>query len=319
MTKTLLSGFRAELTQRNTHSKAALGRLIVNVFSSRLSLVPTTLSNSSTTLERLASACDKPPDVIFADYGYASDAAIDALYRKYQQGHEITESDLKGKVLTAADLIRTVRTLVEGSRRRGQLVDARQKKQLRNFLANDAKLYVYSYTSQEFIAIFGSVEARVNRVNAELQKPKDKIEGRDTRHEFFNNDEFDGAGTSKYDPGFYAHLVGGLINNLIQREFFEHMLRDAKRLKYIRTGRTVSSVAVVVLLAGAVGASSEYLGSIIARMVESGTVVPAIIMAWLTVVFIFAVGLAVPFLFEWATLRLFAKHRQKLEVSNEED
>lgn len=256
---------------------------------------------SKKTLKELASACAQAPHVIFADFGYAQKEVIERLRQRSKQGEEITESDLAGKVLTTSDLADAIQSFVYD-----ESVDSYLRNNLkRNLLEHRANLYLYTYTSKDFIKALNPVAARAKRTKAAF--PNFTVIGVDTKYEFYNGDEFDWPNPSKHDGKFYAHLVSGLINNLIQRELLEHILSDAKRLKYVRVQRSILSVALIVALGGAIGASSEWLGSRIVGLAGAGFYVPALIIAGLTVLLILIIGLVIPFVFEKAMSGLIAQ------------
>lgn len=258
---------------------------------------------ANSTFEELASACSQPPHLILADYGYAQKEIISTLKHLSDQGKEIKEEDLIGKVFTTADLAAAVQKFILDSS-----VDSYKRNSLKkNFLESSAKLYLYSYTSKDFIKALRGVEARANRTKAAL--PNCKVIPVDTKHEFYNGEEFDYPNPTKHDGKFYAHLVGGLINHLIQIEFIEHILEDAKRLKYVRVRRSTVSVGIIVALGGAIGAFSEWLGGRVLDLFSHGFLVPAFTIVGLAVVFILIIGLVVPVAFERVMTGLLTKRQ----------
>lgn len=250
---------------------------------------------SDATLQDLAAACSQPPHVIFADYGYILKDTVEKLRTIAQQGRVFTEQDLAGKALTPTDLAQAARAFASD-----ETVDAYKRHNIKtNFLESTAKLYLYSYTSKDFIKALGEVSARANRTKAAF--PNCTVVAKDTRYEFYNGSEFDWPNpNSKHDGKFYAHLVGGLINELIQLEFLERILSDAPRLKFVRVERSVLSVGFIVALGGAIGATAEWLGGRVVGLASSGLYTSAVTIVALAVLFILLIGLTIPFAFERA-------------------
>lgn len=256
---------------------------------------------SSDTFEQLAAACSQPAHLILADYGYATKEVMDALTLLPDQGKEITSDDIVGKILTTVDLVSSAQKYCLDLK-----VDSYKRESIKkNFIGSTAKLYLYSYTSKAFYKALGEVEARVRRVKASL--PGCKVVPVDTKYEFYNGQEFDWPNPSKHEQKFYAHLVGGLINNLIKIEFLTHLLNDSKRLKYVRIRRSSISVAIIVALGGAIGATAEWLGGRILDLFSKDLVVPAYTIIALTMIFILMIGLIVPFAFERVMTGLISK------------
>lgn len=247
---------------------------------------------SDATLQELSAACAQPPDVIFADYGYILNEVIEKLRQLAQDGKKFTEKDLSGKALTPTDLSNAASLFA-----RDEKIDFyKRENMLRNFLESKAKFYLYSYTSKDFITTLGEVSARAKRTKSAF--PFCTVIPVDTKYEFYNGSEFDWPNPTKHDGRFYAHLVTGLINELIQREFLEFMLQDATRLKYVRVQRSVISVACIVALGGGIGAAAEWLGSRVVGLASSGLYIPAFTIAGLAVILVLLLGLSIPFAFE---------------------
>lgn len=260
-----------------------------------------TLQISNSTLEELSAACAQPPHIIFAEYGYVQRETIEKLRQISHQGKEITEQDLIGALLSTSDLVRAAQVFASD-----KSIDSYKRHNLRkNFLESRVKFYLYTYASKEFIKAAGEIPNRKKRTQAAFLNCT--VIPIDTRDEFYNGSEFDWPNPTKHDRKFHAHLVSGLINNLIQREFLEHILSDTKRLKYVRVQRSVLSVALIVALGGAIGAGSEWLGDRIADLASTGLYVPALLIVGLSVLFILIMGLIVPFVFEKIMSGLLSK------------
>ena len=258
---------------------------------------------SEKTIQELATACAQPMHVIFADHGYILKEVVEKLRLLAQQGKEFTERDLIGKALTPADVAKAARAFANNPS-----VDFYKRKNImKNLLESRAKLYLYSYTSKDFIKALGEVATRANRTKAAF--PNCSVIAKDTRYEFYNGQEFDWPNPkSKHEPKFYAHLVTGLLNELIQQEFLNHILGDTTRLKYVRIERSVISVGLIVALGGAIGASAEWLGARVMGLATTGLYVAAFTMAGLAIFFILSIGLVVPFVFEHTMSRLLRKN-----------
>lgn len=266
---------------------------------------------SQTTLKELAAACAQAPHVVFADYGYAQKEVIENLRQRSNKGEEIAESDLAGKILTTSDLADAIQLFIQD-----ETIDSYIRNNLkRNFLEHKAKLYLYTYTSKDFIKALKPVSARAKRTRAAF--PSYEVIALDTKDVFYNGDEFDWPNPqSKHDGKFYAHLVSVLINKIIQRELLEHILSDAKRLKYVRVQRSVMSVALIVAIGGAIGATSEWLGGRIVGLASSGFYIPALIIVGLTVLLILIIGLVIPFVFEKTMSGLIAETERENKSSD---
>jgi hypothetical protein len=250
------------------------------------------LSFDGATFEELASACSQCPHLILADYGYTKRETIDAVREITRQGKEVTDDDLFGKVMTLPDLVQAIRVFANDD-----TVEAYKRNNLnRSLLKTTAKLYLYSYTAKEFMKALGEPAGRAKRVEAAL--PNCSVTRIDTKYEFYNGAEFDWPNPSKHDTKFYAHLIGGLINELAHREFLEFILTEAVRLKYIRVQRSVLAVALIVALGGAIGACAQWLGGRAIGLASTGLYVPALIIIGLTILFIFILGVSLPFVFE---------------------
>jgi hypothetical protein len=257
---------------------------------------------SKETIERLADICShQSPHLILADYGFAQKDVVKSFRGISNQGKEITEDDLKGKVLTTVDLADAVKKYIDDKN-----TDPIKRQSLKSNLLNQCiKLYLYSYTSKEFYKALGPMEERVKRTNNAFGKFK--VIPIDTKYEFYNKEEFDSPPNTKHESKFYAHLISGLLNNIIQLEFTKYILNDTKRLKYVRVKRGVLSVGAIVAIGSAIGASSEWLGSRILNLFSSGFHSQAYILITLTIVAILVMGVLVPIGFERVITGLLKK------------
>jgi hypothetical protein len=262
---------------------------------------------SPVTIEALVSACSDIPHLILADFGYAQKGVMDQLLKIADGGKQLTEEDLAGKLLTTADLATAARRYADDP-----AVDSYKRRILRrNFLEYDSKLCLYSYVGRAAVGVLGQVEARANRTRAAFVNCT--VVPYDTKYLFYNGSEFDWpASPSKHDSRFYAHLVTGLIDNIIRQEFLEFILTDTKRLKYVRLKKTAWSVGFIVALGGALGAVSEWIGGRVLGLATTGFQTLALTFGVLTILWLFGIGLLLPVLFERVMSRLLAdgKHDQ---------
>jgi hypothetical protein len=257
---------------------------------------------SKSTLEELSAACSEPPHLILADYGYAKPEIISTLRKFSEQGKEITEQDLIGKVFNTSDLAFAAKEYSIDNKN-----DSYKRKSIsKNFLELKAKLYLYSYTSKDFYKALGEISSRVNRTQSVFSNCK--VMPIDTKYEFYNGAEFDWPNEqSKHDGKFYAHLVSGLLNNLIQIEFLEFILNDAKRLRYFRVQKSVITVGAIVALGGAIGAVGEWLGGRVFYLFNKGMFENALTLVVLAIVFTLVIGLIIPVSFEKVMSGLLSK------------
>ena len=153
------------------------------------------------------------------------------------------------------------------------------------------------------------MEERKNHTRKVL--PNCKIVPIDTKIIFYADGEFDTGASSKHDGKFYAHLLTGLINNLIKIEFLNHILKDAKRLKYIQVRRSVKAVAVIAAIGVGVGAVAEWLGGHAIALAKAGQVILSLSVVGLTAVFFLALGVVNALVFENLITRLLPETEQQ--------
>ena len=179
---------------------------------------------------------------------------------------------------------------------------------LHNFLETKAKLYLYSYTSKDFYKSLGEILARANRTQSAF--PNCKVIPIDTKYEFYNGAEFDWPNEdSKHRREILCPSCRGLINNIIQIEFLEHILLDTKRLKYFRIQKSIFSVGVIVALGGAVGAVGEWLGGRVFYLFTKGMFDSALTLVALAIVFVLIIGFIIPMSFEKVMSGLISKSK----------
>lgn len=265
---------------------------------------------SNSTIRKLASVCSKPFNLILSDFGYAQKEVTDKLRIEANNGKRISKEDLKDKVLTTADLAIEVKRICKN-----ESINSIEKKELtENFINSNAKFYLYTYSSKEFYEALGEVSERATVTQSQFNNIG-KIIPIDTKGEFYNGNEFDWPNESKHSEVFYAHLVSKLINQIIQLEFTEYILNDSKRLKFLRTPRSIYSVAVIVAIAGAIGAMSEWLGATIFRLSSQHEILTAILFGCITIVVIFIIGMLLPKIFEHSITRFLSVDKNNDEVN----
>lgn len=259
---------------------------------------------STETLAELAEKCHEMPHVIFADYGYAKQEEMAKLPALYNKKGGIIEQDVKGKIFTLNDLGKAVRSYSENA-----CLDTKKRENLKkNFLGFKFKLGLYSYRSKELLDVLKGMKERKNHTREVLRNCK--IVPIDTKVIFYADGKFDTGASSKHDGKFYAHLLTGLIDNLIKIEFLNHILIDAKRLKYLRVRRSGRTVAVIAAIGVAVGAVAEWLGGHAIALAKAGQVILSLSVVGLTVVFFLALGIVIALVFDNLITRLLAEPEQ---------
>lgn len=232
---------------------------------------------STQTLKELETACKKPLSLILVDFGYATDEVWNSLY-ELQDGKNFTKEELKGKILTTADLAEAVEKY---SSKRNSLVK-------KNFINSNAKFYLYSYVSEKFYFAFGSMQDRVNLTNSYFRNCK--VEPVDTKEEFYGGEEFN----SKYSPEFYAHQASKLLNRIIQHEFVEFILKDSQRRRYTRLKQTASIVGILII----VGFASEFAGEYVFKIYDKGDIINGIVFGLISVIALVVIGSIISYFIE---------------------
>jgi hypothetical protein len=237
-----------------------------------------------------------------ADYGYLRKGAIAIVRQRLQQGTEITVEDLKAMALTTVDLVVEAKRFISDP-----AIDSYKRRNLeRNFLHFDGLLYLYSYTSQEFLRFLEANKTRANRTNAVL--PDCRVIAIDTRYEFYDNEEFDWPKEpSKHDARFYAHLVTGLIDHYVAKELLDRLLLDTKRLGYLRLKRTAASIALIMALVSALAASTNWIW---ARVMQTADTTQALISALVLIAWVFGLTFLLALAFERIMVRLLPEKEQ---------
>jgi hypothetical protein len=259
---------------------------------------------STETLAELAEKCHEMPHVIFADYGYAKKEEMAELRALYNEKGKIAEQDVAGKIFTLKDLGNAARSYSENA-----CFDTKRRDNLKkNFLGFKYKLGLYSYRSKELIDVLQGMKERKNHTLEVL--PSCKIVPIDTKIIFYADGKFDTGASSKHDGKFYAHLLTGLIENLIKIEFLNHILKDAKRLKYLRVKRSGITVGVIAAIGVAVGAVAEWLGGHAIALAKAGQVELSLSVVGLTMVFFLALSVIIALAVENFITRLLPEPEQ---------
>jgi hypothetical protein len=238
------------------------------------------------TLLRLAESVLVRPDLILTDYGFMDRDRMSYWRDQHARGHMVTLSDFAGEFLTPVELIAAARDIAAAENMDSKLREALR----RNLLDYDGRVVIYSMTSRAFIGALGEIETR--RANVDAALPIATVEAVNPNYELYNRDEFVDA---KHDPAFYAHLIGGLIDKVIQINLLEAMLNQARNLKYLRVRKSVTSVAIVVALGAGTAAVGDLIGSQITVLLKSGDYGPAALVAGFAVALVFFVGIVLPF------------------------
>ena len=240
------------------------------------------------TVPALGAAFSVRPDLVLMDYGYIDPGVLEYWLERDKNGHEITAGDLAGQFLTTVELALEVRAAIDAS----QLDSAVLAHLQRHFLNFTGPLVLYTMTSRAFLRALGEVEAR--RVRVDSAFPHAKVTAIDTRYELYNGDEFIGQ---KHDSGYYAHLVGGLVNREIQVAMLETMLEKARGLKYLRYRRSVFAAGAIVAVGGGIAAVGEFLGSRVGEFMRHGDYPNAAIAVGLALVLVLVMGTLLPLAF----------------------
>jgi hypothetical protein len=260
---------------------------------------------SSRTIERLVSACAQSPHLLLADFGYADRSVMGQFCKRSDAGEELSQQDLAGKLLTISDLVEAARLYANDPS-----VDSYKRRTIqRNFLSYDRTLCLYSYAGKAAVAALGEIEARATRTHAAF--PNSTVERFDTRYLFYNGREFDWPNpNSKHNPRFYAHLLTGLLDNIIRQKLLEYVLDDARRLKYVRVQRITWSVGFVVALAGSLGAAAEWIGGRVVALASAGLWSVAVVLGTFAALWLLLIGFALPLVFERVMSGLLPKPAQ---------
>lgn len=286
----VVSRFRQQLAPSRRRYEGRLWRSEISIVHVRVeSTNGETPRIADQTLRDIADLAQRDFDLIVTDYGFAAGAVLDALEQRAAKGESVGEEELLSAVLTLPDL----HTAAQAYAQRGD-VDARNLEA--HFVDFGGRLRLYSYTSRAFVHKLHPVANRVARTRQSW--PDAVIIVHDTKTEFYNGSEFDWPGPTKHDRKFHAHLTAMLVKSIIETEFLERVLRDARRLKYVRVERSVLSVALIVAIGGAVGAAADWLGGRTISLWSEGFHIAALAFAGLAVFFVLAVGLTIPFVFE---------------------
>lgn len=252
---------------------------------------------SDDTLKQLVKACVPPPNLILADYGYATSEQQAAL----REGR-ITPKQYIDNILTVADLPNSVMSFL---RIKQSFDRARVRTGL---LENPCKFFLYTFTPPNDSKAFPTIPERQIRTQDAFRKSE--VRAIDTLEMFYENGRF----ADKHDKDFYAYLVTGFLENTLRRELLEFVLnQEAKRLKYIRYKRSAAGVFLIVLIGGAIGAVAEWLGHRVTDLFSHGMWSPAVALVLLACVVFFAIAMVIPAIFEGLMTNLLSRLRTEDE------
>jgi hypothetical protein len=241
------------------------------------------------TFTDLTDALAAPPDVLLLDYGFMNRERTEYWRDRHGQGSVITRNDLHGDFLTPVDLADAIQSAIS----QGGINHVAAARLKRHFLAFAGPLVLYTMASRPFVVALGEVEDRRCHV-ARSFKGASSVEAVDSNYEFYNREQFH---STKHDSDFYAHLISGHLDRVIQIKLLEAMLAEASNLKYVRVKRSVGSVGAVVALGAGIAAVADFLGSQITWLMRSGSYTEAALVCGFALLLVFAVGIALPFVF----------------------
>ena len=256
------------------------------------------------TIHRIAQSLSKPVDLICVDYGYIDDRVKGELQEQEALGREAAEKGLvpaeisrRGKYQTFSSLIEHVRDLcISGPL---SLSDSRVLQS--NFLQFRGKICIYTFIREAWQQEIGRIRERV--VTVRNQIPTAEIFAIDTRDELFAGEKYE----KQHGAEFYAYLVTGWLNHVVQRELQSLLLHRASRLKFIRTKNSLKAAAVALSLGGAVGASGDWLGSMALGLFKTNQFALGFVVLGLSIAVVLVIGLAMPVLIEKVLANLFGR------------
>lgn len=296
-----------ECVERRIQGARALGQLDpalpVDVTAIQVKLEPSLTDKeqwvfSATTANALAAACERVPDLILVDYGFADPALVSKLLQEAAT-REITREELKGKLLTAYDLARWCRN--------GAPLDGGARSRIiKNLFEAGRPVYLFTYPSREFKKAGGSMDERSRKIRDAF--PRSRVGVIDARRELYNEDDFDSFGSSKYDSKFYAYQISVILDYVVQKEILRLLL---KRSKFLRVRRTASAAAALAAIGSALGVGGHWAGGLSFELFSHGQSLQA---------FGFAVGVLLSlFLFGFAAALFFERAMERLLTNNDEE
>lgn len=245
-------------------------------------------------IRKILTACERPFDLILADYGFASSAQ----WAEVESG-KISPDDFLKKTRTAAHLLTEIESHLATNPPNDSTLKDRFQKHLKNYAG---KLYLYTFTSAGTKHTFPNVDSRAKQTQAAFRKAQ--VIGVDTRTKFFDGDRFDQQAT---EP-FYAYLVTGLLDEIINRELLEHIIvAERERLEFVRHKRSVVAVFVVAALAGGICGASSWIVEVVIGLFKADKIPEAWTLVGLAFTVLFALGMFLPFLFERVLTNILAK------------
>lgn len=258
----------------------------------------------SDTISLLAQALSRPVDLICVDYGYIDESVKNDLKEKENRAKEVAEKGIPADIIIRRGKYQTFSTLIEHIRGicvKGGISSSELQILQSNFLQFSGQIWIYSFIGDEWQKEIGRIKERV--VSVQNQIPTASINAIDTREEMFACERYE----KQHQSEFYAFLVTGWLNHVVQRELQSLLLRRASRLKYIRTKNSLKAAAVALSLGGAVGASGDWLGSTVVGLLRGNQLALGFVVLGLSVTVVIVIGLAMPALVERILVNLFGR------------
>ena len=188
------------------------------------------------TFEKLYEYCEKPFNLILADFGFVKQGinTLEELDRLKKLNPKCSVRELIDRIILNPSHI------VNENIKHPQFYKIIEK-QFINFKGN---LYVYTYIPSKIEREYTSSDVRRNVTNKHF--PSAKILLIDTRKELFNNSKFDG----KHDGEYYPFLIAKYLSKIIHYEIAELIIRKNSEVKYqlLKLKRNNRIVTVTTIL-----------------------------------------------------------------------
>lgn len=241
---------------------------------------------SPETVSRILSECAKPFDLMLLDYGFTSPGQH---WSAIPKDEEISQEFLK-KTKTAADLIKAIEDYLKQSRMESMALIENFTKNFKNFAG---KIYLYTYTPSALSRTYPNPDARKKRTQNEFTQAEVILV--DTQHELFDNYRYE----NKYSSEFYAYLITGHLDNVINRELLEHVLIvQRNELKYVRVAKGGFGLFLIAIIAGGLGSASAWIGEAVLHLFKAKEYSMAWTFVGLAVIVLFLVGTGLPWILE---------------------
>lgn len=238
------------------------------------------------TVSRILAECAKPFNLLLLDYGFASPGLQWASLPK----DVAMSAKFLEKTKTAADLVEEVEKHLQRSQSESLVLKSNFVSNFKNY---DGKIYLYTYTPSTITSNYPNPEARKNKTQNAFKHGKVVLV--DTQHELFDNFRYE----SKYSSDFYAYLITGYLDNVINRELLKHvMVVQRNNLRYVRMIKSGAGVFIIAMVAGGVGSASAWVGEAVLNLFKANN--PGAAWTLLTLGFVVLVlfGMALPWVLE---------------------